>query len=93
MKITDEIITKELFEVEITLEKLLQIIAEELRRSDYHIYGNRPYLDIEEDCGDVVRVELVAEDIHSKDIFTPHFRQRLQTAITTYKGDTDETND
>ena len=80
MKIKDELTTTEQFELDISMEELLKIIAEEIRLSGYYIYCEEPYLDTYEDCGKV-SVELIADDIHTEDIFTRTFAEKLQQML------------
>ena len=98
MKIKDEITTTEQFELDISMEELLKVIAEGIRLNGYYIYCEEPYLDTYEDCGRV-KVELIADDIHTEDIFTRTFAEELQQALkekannNKQKGQTNETND
>ena len=98
MKIKDTLTTTEQFELDISMEKLLTIIAEGIRLNGYYIYESEPYLDTYEDCGSV-RVELIADDIDSTDIFTKTFAEELQQVLkdkansNKQKGQTNETND
>ena len=98
MKIKDELTTTEQFELDISMEELLKVIAEGIRLNGYYIYESEPYLDTYEDCGSV-RVELIADDIDSTDIFTKTFAEELQQVLkdkansNKQKGQTNETND
>ena len=98
MKIKDTLTTTEQFELDISMEKLLTIIAEGIRLNGYYIYESEPYLDTYEDCGSV-RVELIADDIDSTDIFTKTFAEELPQVLkdkannNKQKGQTNETND
>ena len=98
MKIKDTLTTTEQFELDISMEELLKVIAEGIRLNGYYIYESEPYLDTYEDCGSV-RVELIADDIDSTDIFTKTFAEELQQVLkdkannNKQKGQTNETND
>ena len=98
MKIKDELTTTEQFELDISMEELLKVIAEGIMASGYYIYEHEPYLDTYEDCGSV-RVEIIADDIDSTDIFTKSFAEELQQVLkekannNKQKGQTNETND
>ena len=98
MKIKDELTTTEQFEIDISMEELLKIIGEGIRAGGYYIYSCEPYLDTYEDCGSV-RVELIADDIDSTDIFTKTFAEELQQVLkdkannnNKQKGQTNETD-
>ena len=98
MKIKDTLTTTEQFELDISMEELLKVIAEGIRLNGYYIYCEEPYLDTYDDCGSV-RVELIADDIDSTDIFTKTFAEELQQVLkdkannNKQKGQTNETND
>ena len=95
MKIKDELTTTEQFEIDISMEELLKIIGEGIRAGGYYIYNCEPYLDTYEDCGSV-KVDLVADDIHTEDLFTKAFAEELQQVLKDkasndkQKGETNE---
>ena len=95
MKIKDEITTTEQFELDISMEELLKVIAEGIRLNGYYIYCVEPFLDTYEDCGSV-NVDLIADDIHTEDIFTRTFAEELQQALKEKANNNkqkEETND
>jgi len=98
MKIKDEVTTTEQFELEISMERLLKIIADGIKAGGYYIYDNQPYLDSYDDCG-TIRVDLIADDIHTDDLFTKSFAEELKQVLkdeannNKQKGKTNETND
>ena len=98
MKIKDTLTTTEQFELDISMEELLIVLAEGVRASGYYIYEHEPYLDTYEEC-ESVRVEIIASEIQTEDIFTKAFAEKLQQVLKDkanndkQKGQTNETND
>jgi len=98
MVIKDKVTTTEQFELEISMERLLKIIAEGIKAGDYWIYYTEPSLEVLEEFNEVT-VGLNTDECNVEDIFTSCFAEDLQQVLkdeannNKQKGKTNETND
>ena len=81
MKITSEVVTKEQFEVDVTPEKLPEVIGKIISGYGYHVYDCIPTMEIS-DNGDEINIELYKSEVGwdglMKEVFAKDLMKKLK---------------